>query len=188
MEPNSQSHAPNTPEDFKARADKINSYPDRDSEAHDAERQQLLDDMLAAGHTPKAKDLDEVIVGLEKAGGFTYDMNTGEAKTVGFAVSIAGHEKPVFIDGLDAKQRRDELDMYISEHAEALSESGNHLGGWVSPDGLLVLDISRVTIDVKEARCNAAEAGQEAFYDFQAQSDVVIRKGAVQERIDQGKH
>jgi len=170
---------------FKARADKINSYSDRDSEVHDAERQQLLDDMIAAGYTPQTKALGDVIANLSVTGGFTYDISAGEVKTVGFAVSIEGHEKLVNIDGMDDDRRRDEFDRYIEDNLFALSEPDNHFGGWVSPEGVLVLDVSKVTNDIKEARRNAVNAGQEAFYDFQTGSDVVIRKGAVQERNKQ---
>ncbi len=171
---------------FKARADKINSYPDRDSEVHDAERQRLHDDMLAAGHTPKARSLADVAAGLSKTGGFTYSTQTGEVKSVGFAVSIAGHEKAVPLQKMSIRQRQEELGKYIEEHIEALTGQGNHFGGWVNPeDGMLYLDVSKVTNDIKEARRNAVAADQEAFYDFQTGSDVVIKKGAAHDRYIQ---
>jgi hypothetical protein len=62
------------------------------------------------------------------------------------------------------------------------------MGGWLNPeDGVLCLDASKVTTDVKQARRNAIEANQEAFYDFQTGEAVVTIKGAAQDRTKQAE-
>jgi hypothetical protein len=173
-----------TTEELKKR---LSSYDDKDSEVHDEERQQLYEASLQAGNTPVVKSMNDIASELKETGGFTYDISTGEAKSAGFAVAIEGHEKPIRIEGMDKPQVRDALRDYINENMHILAETGNHLGGWLNPeDGVLYLDISKVTGDVKEARRNAIAANQEAFFDFQTMDSVITIKGAAQDRTKQG--
>ena len=176
-----------TNERLADRIDQINGYEDRSSEAHDPERQKLLEDKLWLGDTPIAKSIDTIVADLSDTGGFTYDINTGEVKQVGFAVAIEGHEKSVRINDMTQLQRKEAIEDYIGEKRAILSELGNHIGGWLNPeDGVLYLDVSKVTNSLKEARNNAVKAEQEAIYDFQTMSDIEIIKGAAQERTKQG--
>ncbi|MDR1439922.1 MAG: NUDIX domain-containing protein [Clostridiales bacterium] len=171
------------------RAEELNALPDRDSESHDAERQSLLDDMLASGSAPERRSLAEISDAIYDTGGFTYDLNAGETKHVGFSVAIEGHERAVRIKELTQEQRHEALRNYAKDNIGALTQPSNHFGGWLNPeDGVLYLDVSRVTNDVKEARRNAVNANQEAFYDFQTGQSVFTVKGAAQERTKSGEN
>ena len=52
----------------------------------------------------------------------------------------------------------------------------NHLGGWFE-DGKLYLDISRVTLDLRNALYKGLRNGQKAIYDFQTGKDIYLPKG-----------
>jgi hypothetical protein len=178
-----------SPASIKARIKALNALPDRDSERHDKERQKLLDDMLASGKQPKPSKLSDIIDTIYETGGFTYDINTSQTKHAGFSVAIPGHERAVRIAKLTPKQSLDALYRYVKDKEDVLRRPENHFGGWLNPeDGVLYLDISRVTNDVKEARKNAISGNQEAFYDFQTGESVFTIKGAAQERTKSGKN
>jgi hypothetical protein len=116
-------HREVTAEKLAERKNRLNEYPDRDSEVHDEERQKLLDDLLSMGNTPQSKDLGEIAADLEKTGGFTYDVNSGTVKPVGFSVAIEGHEKPVRVKGMTSEQIKNELRQYSKEKLNCLNRT-----------------------------------------------------------------
>lgn len=113
-------------------------------------------------------------------GGFTIDLKTGEAKrlgkSTGYAVGGYGTEMVIPMeDWNDKKKRRKLLREYHKENASRLDKEGYYLGGWVptknSTDdpnivGKVVLDVSRVFQDKKQAAREAIKTNQDSITGF----------------------
>lgn len=174
----------------------LNSDPDRDGPSRDPERQAILDDTLAyqlqlAAHRKGVKQIaaekgqspDQVVSDIKNEGGFTHDFTRGMTPTVGYMVSLPGHERKIRMDGKSARDLAASIRDYARERRELLRQPGNYVGGWVNPDnGILYLDVSRVETDVASARAAAIENQQEAFYDKQCGDEVFVLRGVSETR------
>lgn len=122
------------------------------------------------GYDPK-NDID---------GGFTVSLNTGDrlelGKAEGYAVGGYGTEKVVSMDDWNKKQSKIIRD-YFKENRKLLENGEYYLGGWVptknstsdkSIVGKVVLDVSRVFKDKKEAAKEAIKTDQDSIVDFKA--------------------
>jgi hypothetical protein len=148
-------------------------------EAHDRDRQALLNAVLAAGEAEDKRvgDVDLAIQAIRDQGGFTYDPKAARLVTVGFMVSLRGHELQVS-DVANTSDR--ELKVILLKYFETARAAcdGVHVGGWVNPDnGTLYLDHSVVVFNVAQARSRAEEHRQEAFWDAQAMQEIYTRRG-----------
>lgn len=111
-------------------------------------------------------------------GGFTVELSSGKSyrlgKSEGYAVGGFGTEKVVDMkDWNDKSKRRKILNDYLKENKKALSQEGACLGGWVPTSGddksiigKVVLDVSRVYKDKKEAAKAAIKTDQDSITDF----------------------
>ena len=113
-------------------------------------------------------------------GGFTVDLKDGKAyrlgKSEGYAVGGYGTEKVVDMkDWNDKATRRKILNDYMKANKKALSQEGACLGGWVPNKGStndknivgkVVLDVSRVFKDKKDAAKAAIKFDQDSITDF----------------------
>lgn len=174
----------------------LKADPQRDDPSRDPERQAILDDTLAyqlqlAAHRKGVKQLaaekgqspDQVVTDIHRSGGFTHDFNRGMTPTVGYMVSIPGHERKIRMDGKSPRELTASIRRYVRENRELLRQEGNYVGGWVNPDnGVLYLDVSRVETDVKQARKTAKANEQEAFYDAQCGEEVFVDRGISESR------
>lgn len=111
-------------------------------------------------------------------GGFTVGVHTGESyrlgKSDGYAVGGYGTEKVVDMDEWNKNQEKVIRD-YYRENKDLLDKEGYFLGGWVpnkgSTDdpnivGKVVLDVSRVFKDKREAAKEAIKYDQDSITDF----------------------
>lgn len=72
-----------------------------------------------------------------------------------------------------------DLDDYVNNNRDLLSEPGNFLGLWHDPDsGLVYIDISVVTNDAAEARKQCLEKDQLPFFDLQTFQTVTVNENA----------
>lgn len=110
-------------------------------------------------------------------GGFTTNLKTGKkyelGKTEGYACGGFGTEVIVPAKDLkDPRKLQKHIYKYIQQNKKALSEKGACLGGWMPSDkthpqfGNLILDVSRVTTDKKQATKWAVQTDQDAITDF----------------------
>lgn len=185
-----------TRQGIKDRIARLNSDPDRDDPSRDAERQAILDDTLAyqiqlAAHRKEVRQLGaeqgqspaQIVDSIRRDGGFTHDFTRGMTPTVGFMVSLPGHERKIRMDGRSKSDLADQLIRYAGDKKTLLTQEGNYVGGWVNPDnGILYLDVSRVETDVQRARQSAIDARQEAFWDAQCEDEVFVLRGVSEER------
>lgn len=175
---------------------RLNRDPDRDDPSRDVERQAILDDTLAyqlqlAAHRKGVRQIaaeqgqspDQVVADLRRAGGFTHDFTRGMTPTVGYMVSLPGHERKIRMDGKSDRDLAALIRDYARTRRALLRQPGNYVGGWVNPDnGILYLDVSRVETDVAAARAAAIANQQEAFYDKQCGDEVFVLRGVSEAR------
>lgn len=131
---------------------------------------------LAQGRIIKGVRETDFAEGVD--GGFTVDLSSGKSyrlgKSEGYAVGGFGTEKIVDMsDWNDKKTRRKILNEYAGENKKALSQEGACLGGWVPTGGddkniigKVVLDVSRVFTDKREAAKAAIKTDQDSITDF----------------------
>jgi hypothetical protein len=193
---------------IEERIARLKADPEKDSETRDPERQAILDDLLdyqrqLAQHrkggqmtgTERAESDDEVLAGLSHdpetgvwEGGFTHDFGRGMTPTVGFMVSLPGHEAQVRVMGKTNREIRRLVRRYHGRKRALLEQPGNYTGGWINPDnGVLYLDVSRVETTVAAARQAAVEAQQEAFWDAQCSDEVFVLRGISETRENEGE-
>ena len=125
------------------------------------------------------KTAREVFKGIESYnpeegidGGFTIgvkEVKTYElGKSDGYAVGGFGTEKIVEITSKKAVTKA--IADYVKENESALKEDGACIGGWIPSEGdlkgKLVLDVSRVFTDKKEATIWAIKTDQDSITDF----------------------
>lgn len=115
--------------------------------------------------------VDEIIDDLyEPDHGFTWDPESGEIVTKGFAVSPYPENSLTIEDipSMTAASVEDAIESFASENATLLADANSYLGGWHDPDtGTVWLDISIVTDSADDARTIAADHDQLAFFDLQ---------------------
>ena len=96
------------------------------------------------------------------AGGFTYNLETRDLATAGFAVSTRkGFEKTYPVSEFTNLDLVD----YVIRYAEVFNQPGNCLGAWVD-DGLVYLDVSTVVPDAETAKALCFEHSQLAYFDL----------------------
>jgi len=124
------------------------------------------------------KNLKQFSRALLENGGATFNLVTGEHQFKGFAYSIFGHEKIVntLDGGFTLSDVEQAVSQYVKEKGLELHSVHNHLGGWFD-NGKLYLDISNVTLDLRNALYKGLRNGQKAIYDFQTGKDIEIPKG-----------
>jgi hypothetical protein len=120
------------------------------------------DQMLADASTPD--------------GGFTWNPNTGQTASFGFAVAVGSREKVV-----DSPLTMDVVRQYIKDNSDAvdLTKKGNYVGAWNNPEnGKIYLDVSTVTTNAERARrlCGDTEI---SFFDLQTFKSVTVNPGKV---------
>ncbi len=178
------------------RVERLNADADRDDPSRDPERQAILDDTLTyqlqlAAHrqgvtqvaAEKGQSPDQVVADIQREGGFTHDFTRGMTPTVGFMVSLPGHERKIRMDGKTPRDLAAAIRDYARERRELLRQPGNYAGGWVNPDnGILYLDVSRVETNVAAARATAIANQQEAFFDKQCGDEVFVLRGVSETR------
>lgn len=185
-----------TKQGINDRVARLNADPNRDDPSRDIERQAIFDDTLTyqlqlAKHRKKVCQMGteqgqspaQIVNSIYRNGGFTHDFNRGMTPTVGFMVSLPGHERKIRMDGKSKSDLADQLIRYAREKRILLMHEGNYVGGWVNPDNrILYLDVSRVETNVKRARQSAIDAKQEAFWDAQCRDEVFVLRGISEQR------
>lgn len=145
------------------------SSPTLDPVRDDLYRSTLLCEEPAEGATVVA--VDEIIDDLyEPDHGFTWDPDSGEIVTAGFAVSPHPENSVTIEDipSMSAASVEDAIESFASDNADLLADANSYLGGWHDPDtGTVWLDISIVTDSADEARTIATDHDQLAFFDLQ---------------------
>lgn len=145
------------------------SSPTLDPIRDDLYRSTLLCEEPAEGATVLA--VDEIIDDLyEPDHGFTWDPDSGEIVTAGFAVSPYPENSVTIEDipSMSAASVEDAIESFASDNAALLADANSYLGGWHDPDtGTVWLDISIVTDSADEARTIATDHDQLAFFDLQ---------------------
>jgi len=107
-------------------------------------------------------------------GGFTIHSETGEQPTTGYAVAVRGHSSITPVDEFFSGEPGNEVGLqvlkdYVRREKAVLSEPGMHVGGWHdSENGEIVLDPSKVIMDLDEARAFSAAGNQQGFVDLAA--------------------
>lgn len=117
------------------------------------------------------------VKGLSEPGsGMTADMISGTSVEHGFPYSPYP-ERSVAVHYKDITAQ--DLDNYVENNRDILSEPGNFLGLWHDPDsGLVYIDISVVTDDASKAREECLEKDQLAFFDLQTFQTVTVNEDA----------
>lgn len=109
-------------------------------------------------------------------GGFTVDPKTGEShrlgKSKGYAVGGYGTEKIVDVADFEDKAKRKKILKDYMKENEKVFDSGSNvkIGGWIPSEGeykgKLILDISKVFSDRKEAGIEMVKTDQDSITDF----------------------
>lgn len=119
------------------------------------------------------KELAKLAHGSLVNGGFTLSPD-GNAPDVGYAVSIHPEAERILTD-----PSIEDIFRYIEDWADILYlDNRAHLGGWISDDGKLYLDISVVIADRAEALRLAARHRQLAVYDLARQQEIWVEEAA----------
>lgn len=128
---------------------------------------------LASGRMIKGVKEVDFEAGLD--GGFTIDMKTGQSyrlgKSEGYAVGGFGTEAIISLDDWNNKTKRKKfLADYYKKNRKVLEKEGMCLGGWAPSSGELkgkvVLDISKVFKDKRDAAKQAIKTDQDSITDF----------------------
>ena len=128
---------------------------------------------LASGRMEKG--IRETDFENEMDGGFTIDLKTGNSyrlgKSDGYAVGGFGTEGIISLEDWNDKTKREKFKKdYIKKNRKALDKEGMCLGGWVPTSGDLkgkvVLDVSKVFKDKKQAARQAMKTDQDSITDF----------------------
>ena len=108
----------------------------------------------------------------EADGGITIDVTNGQEPSDGFVVAIAP-ERSITLDVEDA--REEDIETFLINNDDVLSEDGAHLGAWHDPaTGIVHLDISKVESD-REVALEIAEAADEiAIFDLSTFESVTV--------------
>ena len=124
------------------------------------------------------KNLKQFSRALLENGGATFNLVSGEHEFKGYAYSIFGHEKihNTLDGGFTISDVEDAVRQYIKEKGVELYSIDNHLGGWFD-NGKLVLDISNVTLDLRNAIEQGIRNNQKAIHDFKSGDDIYLPKG-----------
>lgn len=103
-------------------------------------------------------------------GGATFNLNTGLTPRTGYVVSNAGTEQrvPFNPDTIQETVRE-----YVINNAEALSDEGIFLGGWVE-NGDLYLDLSQVITERRLAALVGLRNGQQAIFNLDENETVFL--------------
>lgn len=127
---------------------------------------------------PAEVEVDEIVDGLyQPDSGFTWDADSGELATSGFAVSPFPERSVTIasITTLSDAAIEEAIRSFASANADALAADNTYVGGWHDPDtGTVWLDIAVVTDSAEKARTIASEHDQLAFFDFQMQASVDV--------------
>lgn len=104
-------------------------------------------------------------------GGFSIDPNDGSDVRCGYAVAVHPEHECVY----ERRVTSSDIHEYISHAKDALSLPGRVLGGWCDPaTGRVYLDVSVVTVDLREAMALAVKAKQLAIFDFSAMASIPV--------------
>ena len=124
------------------------------------------------------KNLKQFSRALLEDGGATFNLVSGEHEFKGYAYSIFGHEKihNTLNGGFTISDVEDAVRQYIKEKGVELYSVDNHLGGWFEK-GKLYLDITNVTLDLRNAIEQGLRNGQRAIHDFKSGDDIHLPKG-----------
>jgi hypothetical protein len=105
-------------------------------------------------------------------GGFSVTPN-GTSPTGGYMVSLPGHSLIVNEADLAGPKGRDILEGYAQQHAQALAQSGAHLGGWTDKaSGKTYLDVSQNVSRASHAIKLGKERNQIAVWDVKRSREV----------------
>jgi hypothetical protein len=105
-------------------------------------------------------------------GGFSITPK-GQQPESGYMVSIPGHTQIVNEADLAGPHSQDIMNKYASDHADALSRTGAHIGGWTNKDeGKTYLDVSQ-NIKNKNAAVNVGtKRNQIAIWDVKKSREI----------------
>lgn len=105
---------------------------------------------------------------IHAQGGVTLDLNGQEPKQ-GYAYSPYPElAKPVPADTFSPN----DIAQYIQNNQQALSQPGNHLGGWMH-QGNVILDVAQVGPPTPETVQKAAQAQQKAVFDLASGQEIM---------------
>lgn len=128
---------------------------------------------LASGRMEKGIRETDFEHGLD--GGFTIDLKNGNSyrlgKSDGYAVGGFGTEGIISLEDWNDKKKREQFKAdYIKKNRKVLDKAGMCLGGWVPTSGELkgkvVLDVSKVFKDKRQAAIQAIKTDQDSITDF----------------------
>lgn len=109
-------------------------------------------------------------------GGFTYHPETDTEPTKGFALSV----HPERSRGIRAQDMTPaDITHYIYDNADLFTDPENHVGAWHDPDtGKVILDVSTVKHDEKEASALALAHDQKAYWDLEKKQTITVNRDA----------
>jgi hypothetical protein len=108
---------------------------------------------------------------ITEEGGFTVVPGTGETVAAGKAVAIPGHELALQVDD----QLQANVQRWLDQNADALSQPGANIGGWVDrATGKAYLDVSVTVPDAETAARLAREYDQLAYFDLDTGAEVRV--------------
>ena len=150
---------------------------ERDLPEYDEVRNQLYRASKKESGSPDRTTANDVAGGLaEPDSGATVDMLKGTSVDSGFAYSpYPERSKGVHVSELTG----DDINNYVQQNMDILSQEGNYLGVWHDPsDGTVYLDISVVSDDAYQARKGCEDNDQIAFFDMQTFESVTVNSQA----------
>lgn len=107
-------------------------------------------------------------------GGFTYDPRYSRYVEHGFAVAVPGNSKIVKDEDFTGETAVNAILEYLDEHADELDANPRlHLGGWHDTEhGEVVLDLSEIFEDQREAMAAGAARNEQAIFDLDSLTEI----------------
>ena len=114
--------------------------------------------------------LNNLVHELALAGGFSYNVNTGESNpNTGYMVSLAGYEEQFYFDDFDNR----DLKNYFFKHSVQFAKEESFLGGWLT-DNVVYLDASINILDLETAIYTGIINEQVAIYDCENNKTITL--------------
>ena len=114
--------------------------------------------------------LNNLVHELALAGGFSYNVNTGESNPkTGYMVSLAGYEEQFYFDDFDNR----DLKNYFFKHSVQFAKEESFLGGWLT-DNVVYLDVSINILDLETAIYVGIINEQVAIYDCENNKTITL--------------
>lgn len=141
----------------------------------DEQRQELLDRAIRLGLRDREvpQSPDQAIRSLLDDHRVTHDFSRACTPTAGFMVTLPGHRTEISLVGQTHRSLTQQIRLYVRQREDLLREPSTYVGGRIdSRTDVLILDVTRVEMDIHKARQLAQASEQPSFYDAQTQEEV----------------